>query len=209
MQENFTILNRGAALERPTFPVKPLLVWVPEPFRAAILECRVIHNKWCGYYRKRFWTTTCSRRTNFRKKVSVEEQRAQTHDRFLRWRENCVHDLWGFPCSRSLWSSTRTLRFVQYTLAEWRRPRRPSMGSCTIISEWNSHRCDLGRIVQVKKLQDSSQHQTVLALYDQENVRNNGQPSYSRFKTSVRLHIGQMMRTRSFRVRRKLSREEQ
>ena len=38
-------------------------------------------------------------------------------------------------------------------------------------------------------------------MYDQEIVRNNGQPSYSRLKTSVRLHIDQTMRTRNFRVR--------
>ena len=50
------------------------------------------------------------------------------------------------------------------------------------------------------KLQDSVQHQTVLALYDQETVRNNGQTSSSRLKTSVKLHIDQMMRTGNFRV---------
>ena len=51
------------------------------------------------------------------------------------------------------------------------------------------------------KLQDSVQLQTVLALYDQETVRNNGQTSYLRLKTSVKLHIDQMMRTRNIRVR--------
>ena len=50
------------------------------------------------------------------------------------------------------------------------------------------------------KLQDSVQFQTVLALYDQETVRNNGQTSYSRLKTSVKLQSDQMMRTRNFRV---------
>ena len=50
------------------------------------------------------------------------------------------------------------------------------------------------------KLQDSVQLQTVLALYDQETVRNNGQTSYLRLKTSVKLQIDQMMRTRNFRV---------
>ena len=35
------------------------------------------------------------------------------------------------------------------------------------------------------ELQDSVQLQTVLALYDQETVRNNGRPSYPRLKTSV------------------------
>ena len=37
------------------------------------------------------------------------------------------------------------------------------------------------------KLPDSVQLQTVLALYDQETFRNNGQTSYLRLKTSVKL----------------------
>ena len=51
------------------------------------------------------------------------------------------------------------------------------------------------------KLQDSVQLQTLLALYDQETVRNNGQTSCLRLKTSAKFHIDQMMRTRNFRVR--------
>ena len=51
------------------------------------------------------------------------------------------------------------------------------------------------------KLQDSVQLQTVLALYDQETFCNDGQLSYLRLKSSVRLHIDQTMRTRNFRVR--------
>ena len=51
------------------------------------------------------------------------------------------------------------------------------------------------------KLQDSVQLQTVFALYDQEIVRNNGQTSYLRLKTSVNVHVDQMMRTRNFRFR--------
>ena len=43
------------------------------------------------------------------------------------------------------------------------------------------------------KLQDSVQLHTVLALFDQETVRNNGQPNYSRLKTALRLHIDQVM----------------
>ena len=67
------------------------------------------------------------------------------------------------------------------------------MGSISIMSTRHAFRCDPGRIVH--------QLQTVLALYDQETVRNNGQTSYLRLKTSVQLHIDQMMRTRNFRVR--------
>ena len=51
------------------------------------------------------------------------------------------------------------------------------------------------------KLQDSVQLQTVLALHDQETVRDNGQTIYLQLKTSAKLHIDQMMRTRNFRVR--------
>ena len=54
------------------------------------------------------------------------------------------------------------------------------------------------------KLQDSEQLRTVLDLYDQETVRNNVQPSHTRLKTSVRLHIDLMMRTRNFRVRNEI-----
>ena len=50
------------------------------------------------------------------------------------------------------------------------------------------------------KLQDSVLLQTVLALYDQEIARNNGQPNYSRWKTAVKLQIDQMMRTRNSSV---------
>ena len=50
------------------------------------------------------------------------------------------------------------------------------------------------------KLQDSVQLQTVLALYEQENIRNNEQLRLSRLKTSARRHIDQTMRTRNFRV---------
>ena len=42
MQENFTILGQGAVLERPTFPVNPLLYRVPGPRLAAIPDCRTI-----------------------------------------------------------------------------------------------------------------------------------------------------------------------
>ena len=49
------------------------------------------------------------------------------------------------------------------------------------------------------KLLDSVQLQTVLALYEQENIRYNEQRSYSRLKTSVRRHIDQTMRTKNFR----------
>ena len=49
-------------------------------------------------------------------------------------------------------------------------------------------------------MQDCVQLQTVLALFEQETTRNNGQPSCSRLKPSARRHIDQTMRTRNIRV---------
>ena len=88
---------------------------------------------------------------HFSRRASVEEQRVQKNDGFLRGRQNCLHEKRAFPCNRSPWSGTRTLRHVHFNLTEWRCPRfRRQMGSSIIISEWNAFRCDLGRIVQVK-----------------------------------------------------------
>ena len=44
------------------------------------------------------------------------------------------------------------------------------------------------KVCTSQKLQDAVQLQTVLALYDQENVRNNEPPNYSRWKTMVTRH---------------------
>ena len=41
-------------------------------------------------------------------------------------------------------------------------------------------------------------------LYEQENIRNNDQPSYSGLKRSVRRHIDQTMRTRNLRAQSEL-----
>ena len=59
-------------------------------------------------------------------------------------------------------------------------------------------------ILEGSNLQDSVQRQTVLALHDQETVRNNGETSYLRWKTSARRHIDQTMRTRTFRPRNEI-----
>ena len=54
------------------------------------------------------------------------------------------------------------------------------------------------------ELQASAQLQTMLVLYDQETIRNNGQPSFTKLKTSVSLHIDQMMRNENFKIRNEI-----
>ena len=54
------------------------------------------------------------------------------------------------------------------------------------------------------KLQDSVQLQTLLAMYDQETVRNNRETSYSRLKPSARMYIDRRMRCRNLRARNEM-----
>ena len=41
-------------------------------------------------------------------------------------------------------------------------------------------------------------------MHEQENIRNKGQPNYSRLKTAVRRHIDQVLSTRNFRARNEI-----
>ena len=138
---------------------------------------------------------------HFRNKASVEEQRPQKYDRFLRGRQNCsqiyehFRAIGAYGAVRGLpvlFSIRLQNDDVQDSDVRWDQALLPAsdMPSDVILKG-----------LYKSKLQDSVQLQTVLALYDQETVRNNGQTSFLRLKTSVKLHIGQMMRTRSFRVR--------
>ena len=109
--------EQRAALERPTFPVNTWAFRVPEPCLAAILDCRTIHRMlWVlqetffesllaregppsvlfensrnlASYSQELRPDTAGntkRHVHFRRRVSVEEQRAQKYDRFLRGRQ--------------------------------------------------------------------------------------------------------------------------
>ena len=141
------------------------------------------------------------KRVHFRKRVSVEEQRAQKYDRFLRGRQIAYMIYEHFRATGAceavqglsdLFSKRLQNDDVQDFDVRWDQAllSASDMPSDVILEG-----------LYKSKLQDSVQLQTVLALYDQETVRNNGQTSYLRLKTSVKLHIDQMMRTRNFRVR--------
>ena len=56
----------------------------------------------------------------------------------------------------------------------------------------------------MSNVQDSVQLHTLLAMCEQENVRNNEPPNYSRLKTAVGRHVDQTMRTRNFRARNEI-----
>ena len=64
---------------------------------------------------------------------------------------NRLHDLWACSCNRSLRSSAASTSFFYHTLAKWRRPRFPcTMEPSSVISNWDTCRNGLGRIVKVE-----------------------------------------------------------
>ena len=116
---------------------------------------------------------------HFRRRVGVEEHRAQKHDRFLRGRQiACViyeyfraseaHEaVQGLP---DLFNVSLQNDDVQDFDVRWDH-------ALLSVSEMPSDMILEG--LYKSKLQNSVQFQTVLALYDQETARNKGKPNYS------------------------------
>ena len=133
---------------------------------------------------------------HWRKRVSVEGQRAQKHDRFLCGRQIAYKIYEHFRATGAHetvqgLSNLFSVSLQNDAVQDLDVRRDPSERPSDVILE----------CLYKSKLQDSVQLQTVLALYDQETVRSNGQTSYSRLNTSEKLHIDQMMRSRNFRFR--------
>ena len=57
----------------------------------------------------------------------------------------------------------------------------------------------------VSMLQDSSQVQTMMALYNQEILRGEGQRDYHKLRMCVKLHIEQAQRSEKFRVQSEIT----
>ena len=121
-----------------------------------------------------------------KKRASIEEQRAQKHDRFLRGRQ-VAYLFYEYFSATGAYEAVQghkdlfTLKLqsddVQDFDVRWDQALLSvSEMTCEVILEGLSK----------SKLQDSAQHQTVLALYDQESARNKRKPNYSQLKTAVK-----------------------
>ena len=134
---------------------------------------------------------------HFRKIVSVDEQGAQKDDRFLRLRQ-IAHMI----CEH--FRATAAYEAVQ-GLSDLFSIRLQNNDVQNFDTRWDqallsASEISTERILEglYKRKQDCVQLHIVLAVYEQENIRNNGQASYSRWKTIVRRHIDQTMRRRNF-----------
>ena len=135
-----------------------------------------------------------------RKRVSVEGQRAQKHDRFLQ-RRQIAYIIYEYVRATGAYEVVQGLSTlfatslqnddVQDSDVRWDH-------ALLSVSEIPSDMILEG--LYKSKLENSVQFQTVSALYDQETARSK-EPNCQQLKTFVKLHIDQMMRNRNFRVR--------
>ena len=129
------------------------------------------------------------------KRVSVEEQRFQKDDRFLRGRQTAYMTYEHFRANGAYdavqgLSDLFNVRLqnddVQDFDVRWDE---------ALLSANETPTDTVLEGLYKSKYQDSVQLQVVLALYDQGTAQNNGLSSYSRLKTSVRLCTDQKKRS--------------
>ena len=117
---------------------------------------------------------------HFRRRVSVEEQRAHRGDWFSGERQIAYMIYEHFR-------ATGAYEAVQ-GLSDLFKKRLQNDGVQDFDTRWDQALLAASEIpskmvlegLNQSKLQESVQLQTVVALYEQENIRNNEQPSYSR-----------------------------
>ena len=139
--------------------------------------------------------------STFRKRVSVEEHRAQSSDRFLRGRQIAYMIYKYFRATGAYETVQRLSHLVSMTLQNDDVQDFDVRWDHALLSVIVVPSDLILEGLFKSKLQNSAQLRTVMALYDQEVARNNGTPNYQQLKTAVELHIDQMMRNRTFKAR--------
>ena len=128
--------------------------------------------------------------TRFRKSVSVEEHRAQKHDRFSRERHIAymIHEYFSATGAHEAGQGLSTLFTINLQNNDVQ----------DFDVRWDHAQLSVSEMPQIWSWKDCTS-QNYRILYDQETARSK-EPNYQQLKTAVKLHIDQMMRTRNFRV---------
>ena len=136
------------------------------------------------------------KQTHFRKKISAEEQRAQKDNRFLRGRQiayliyeyfrptGSFDEIQG---SSGLFSNKLENVDIQDFDFRWEE-------ALLLTSDPPSDKVLEG--LYVSKLQDSSQAQTIMALFNQAILREGGKRDHHRLKMCVKFRIEQAQRSK-------------
>ena len=136
--------------------------------------------------------------THFRQKISVEEQRAQKDNRFLRGRQiahliyeyfRLLDQMIEIQGLSGLFSIKLENDDTQDFDLRWEQ-------ALLLISDPPSDKVLEG--LYVSKLQDSSQAHTIMALLNQEILRGGGKRDYHRLRMCVKLHTEQAQRSKKF-----------
>ena len=143
------------------------------------------------------------KQTDFRKKISVEEQRAQKDNRFLR-RRQIAYLIYEYDRPTGSYDEIKGLSglfsiklendHIQEFDLRWEQ-------ALLLTNDPPSDKVLEG--LHVSKLQDSSQ--ALMALYNQEILRGGGKRVYHRLRMCVKLHIEQAQRNKNFRMQSEIT----
>ena len=135
--------------------------------------------------------------TQFKRKVSLEEQKAQKEDRFLRGRQIAylIYEyFWvnGANDSVENYADLFTIVLLQEFDSKW---------DGNLLSMTNIPSDDILEGLYKLRMRESEKLKTVLELYDLEIHQKKAQPDYHRLKTMVKRGIEQDLRNRNFGAR--------
>ena len=138
--------------------------------------------------------------SNFNRRVSVEEQRGQKHDRFLRGRQVAYMNHHHFQATGACDAAQGLSDLFNICLHDDDLQDFDTRLDQVLLKTSEIPEENVLEGLYKMKLQGSAQHQTVLAVYDQGMNRDRVSQSYQRLRTLVRRHIGQMIGTRNFKA---------
>ena len=145
------------------------------------------------------------KQTHFRKKISVEEQRAQKDNRFLRGRQIAylIYEYFRPTGSYDEIQGLSGLFSIKLENGDIQDFFDLRWEHALLLSDPPSDKVLEG--LYFSKLQDSSQDQTIMALYNQEILRGGGQRDHHRLRMCVKLHIEQAQRSKFFQDHSEIS----
>ena len=141
---------------------------------------------------------------HFRRRVSTEELRAQNETRFLRGRQIAFMIYEHFRATGAYDAAQGLSDLFNVRLQNDDVQNFDTRWAQALLSASEVPSEMVLEGLYMSKLQDSVQLQTTWAMYEQEIIRNNEQPNYSRLKIAVGRHIHQQLRTRNFRARNEI-----
>ena len=137
--------------------------------------------------------------SHFKRRISLEEQKAQKQDRFLRGRQIAYLIYEYFRVIGSRWFCRKLRRLVHYQLYEMMIFRNSILsGTEYSLSMTKVPHDDILEGLYKLRIRVSEKLKTVLELYDLEIHQKKSKPEYYRLKTMVKRSIEQEIRNKNF-----------